>query len=120
MLCTIQKIDSFEGSGMYIQYTYSCLDSCLTYTQEPFNVPWSIFCGEFDLDYFGKYALEQLPFLRIARAMCYLCMGRVLDWERLHKICSDEFCDPTKIFTGRTAEALPGLVDYLAKFHSTC
>ena len=24
------------------------------------NVLWSIFWGEFDLDYFGKYALEQL------------------------------------------------------------
>ena len=83
------------------------------------NVLWSNFCGEFDLDYFGKYALEQLPFLRIARAMCYLCMSRVLDWERMHKIFSDEFCDPTKIFTGRTAEAPLGLVDYLAKFHST-
>ena len=62
-------------------------------------------------------SVSPLPFLRIARAMCYLCMGRVLDWERLHKIFSDEFCE---IFTGRTAEAPPGPVDHLAKFHSIC
>ena len=32
--CIPFKIDSFEGSGMYIQCTYTCLDSCLMYTQE--------------------------------------------------------------------------------------
>ena len=79
------------------------------------NVLWSNFCGEFDLDYFGKYALEQLPFLRIARAMCYLCMGRVLDWERMHKSFSDEFCDPTKILSGRPK--LPS--DLWTIWHST-
>ena len=64
------------------------------------NVLWSNFCGEFDLDYFGKYALEQLPFLRIARAMCYLCMGRVLHWERLHKIFRTNFVTLLRFLQG--------------------
>lgn len=51
--------------------------------------------------------------------MCCLYMGRMLDWKRLHKSFSDEFCDPTTICTRRMAEA-PGLVDHLAKFYSTC
>ena len=75
------------------------------------NVLWSNFCGEFDLDYFGKYALEQLPFLRIARAMCYLCMGRVLDWEGMHKIFSDEFVTLLRFYRadGRSSPRTCGL-----------
>ena len=74
----------------------------------------------FDNDYFGKYALEQLSFLTRARAMSYLCMGRILDRERLHKICSDEFCVPTKILLRWTDETPPRLVDGLERFRSTC
>ena len=79
------------------------------YTGTLLHVLWSNFCGEFDLDYFGKYALEQLPFLRRARAMWYLCMGRVLGWEHLRKIFSDEFTIDIYRADGRSSSRTCGL-----------